>query len=296
MQEVVIVKKIVLLFLCLALLSAAGCKTENKQLMSVPKIEINKLMVVSNQSIEQANEQTSLDEIISSYLAQEVSFKVFGDKGIVSEAHEVYGTEEKDSKTYVYIWSVQQEYAYIDNDIVRGAGTSMPLVIILERDGENGYDTITHMAPLDGERYISSVKNLFPEKYHDKIFERVHAKELEEIVKQKAINYFTSSVDENMASEIIQDINEDDPSLAIDGKDGVKLKGTGTYIGQIDGNSIEVELNMDSGEKVIQAFRFSDAVKSEFDNLALETGDVIELTYIKNGYDQLVIMSIEKSS
>lgn len=296
MQEVVIVKKIVLLFLCLALLTAAGCDMGNSQLMSVPKIEINKLIVVGNQSIEQVNEQTSLDEIISSYLAQKVAFKVFSDKGVVFEAHELYGTEEKDEKTYVYIWSVQQEYAYIDNEIVRGAGASMPLVIILEKSGEDGYDTITHMAPQDGERYISSVKKLFPEKYHDRIFERTHAKELEEIVKQKAINYFTSSADENKAPEIIEEINKDDTSLAIEGKDGEMLKGTGTYIGQIDGNSIEVELNMDSGEKVIQAFRFSDSVKAEFDNLALETGDVIELTYIKNGYDQLVIMSIEKIS
>lgn len=285
-------KKLILLSICMLLLISAGCSAGGNQLMSVPKVEINKLTVVKNQSVDQVNEQISLDEIISSYLEQEVAFTAID--GIVFEAHELYGTEEKEGKTYAYIWSMQQEYAYVDNEIVRGAGASMPLVIVLEKDGEDSYSTITHMAPQDGERYASSVKKLFPQKYHDRIFERTHAKELGEIVKQKAINYFTSSVDEDTASEIEDDINMENPSPAIGGKDGELLKGTGEYIGQIDGNSIEVEVNTDTGEKSIEALRFSDSVKADFEKLNLKEGDSIEFSYIRNGYDQLVIMSMER--
>lgn len=72
------------------------------------------------------------------------------------------------------------------------------------------------------------------------------------------------------------------------------MKVTGSYVDQIDNNSIEVELNTDSGGKSFEAFRFSDSSKAEFEKLNLDTGDLIKLTFIKNEYDQLVIMSIDK--
>jgi Na+-transporting methylmalonyl-CoA/oxaloacetate decarboxylase gamma subunit len=285
-------KKIIIFSFLVLLILSAGCSAAIDQFTAVPKIEVNKLKVVESQDTEQADEQANLDEIISSYLAQQLAFTALD--GTVFEAHEIYGTEEKDGKTYVYLWSMQQEYAYENNEILRGAGSSMPLVMVLEKDSEGKYSTITHMVPRDGEHYSSSVKKLFPEKYHDKIFERVHSKELEEIIKQKAINHFFSEVDDEEASDIAENFEEINPSPAVEGKDGELLKGKGLYVGQIDNNSIEVELNTNSGEKSFEAFRFSDSSKAEFEKLNLETGDLIELTFIKNGYGQLVIMSIDK--
>jgi hypothetical protein len=283
-------KKIIIFSFLALLILSVGCSSMTAQFATVPKIEVNKLKIVENQDTEQAGEHANLDEIISSYLVQQLAFTALD--GSVFEAHEIYGTEEKDGKTYVYLWSMQQEYAYENNEILRGAGSSMPLVIVLEKDSEGKYSTITYMAPKDGEHYPSSVKKLFPEKYHDKIFERVHSKELAEIVKQKAINHFFPAVDDEKASDIAENFDEVNPSPAVEGKDGELMKGTGSYVGQIDNNSIEVELNTDSGGKSFEAFRFSDSSKAEFEKLNLGTGDLIELTFIKNGYGQLVIMSI----
>ncbi len=46
-----------------------------------------------------------------------------------------------------------------------------------------------HHRPLDGTEYEASVRSLFPEKYHDRIFSRNHARDLEPLVRQKAERY-----------------------------------------------------------------------------------------------------------
>ncbi|TDA64068.1 MAG: protease complex subunit PrcB family protein [Clostridia bacterium] len=70
---------------------------------------------------------------------------------------------------------------------------------------------------------------------------------------------------------------------------------SGTYVGQIDGNSIEIEVSGAPQGQVARAFRLSDMVKSSFAGLGLESGDPVRFTYTLNEHGQAVITGIEKT-
>ncbi|MFZ5642701.1 MAG: hypothetical protein ACOY46_03815 [Bacillota bacterium] len=69
------------------------------------------------------------------------------------------------------------------------------------------------------------------------------------------------------------------------------LKGSGTYTGQIDGNSVEIKFD---GKDT--AFRLSDDVKSGIESKKLNKGDTVTFNYYKDQYDRLVITDISKSN
>ncbi|KNY28295.1 hypothetical protein [Pseudobacteroides cellulosolvens] len=260
---------------------------------SVPQMEVDKVAVVEDKNLKQSDKQNTIDDVISKYLEQKFDFKAIG--GVVFEAHELYGVEKKDDKTYAYIWSVQQEYKYTDGKLENGAGLSIPLVLVMNADRDNKYTVLEYKAPKDGEQYASSIKEMFPKEYHEKILTRTNSAELEEIVKQKAQNYFISG---SKAGSNTKTTGTSDPANTPKSsvKDGDIQKGMGIYTGLIDGNSIEVKLIKSSGEAEAAAFRFSDKVRPAFDKLALKTGDKIEFEYTTNGYEQNILMSINKSA
>jgi hypothetical protein len=272
-------KKTIILVSTVFLLSTA-CGN----ITSVPRMEIDKVTVVEDKNLKQSNKQDNIDDVISNYLEQKFDFKSIG--GVVFEAHELYGTEKKDDKTYAYIWSVQQEYKYTDGKLENGAGLSIPLVLIMSMDKDSKYTVLEYKVPKDGEQYASSIKELFPKEYHEKILTRTNSAELEEIVKQKAQNYFISG------SKATEPVNT--PKTTV--RDGDIQKGMGIYTGLMDGNSIEIKLFKSSAEAEAAAFRFSDQVRPDFDKLALKTGDRVELEYTTNGYQQNVLMTIKRYS
>ncbi|MHB1420593.1 MAG: protease complex subunit PrcB family protein [Bacillota bacterium] len=69
---------------------------------------------------------------------------------------------------------------------------------------------------------------------------------------------------------------------------------SGTYTGQIDGNSIEIEISGVPKQNAARAFRFNEQVKNGFDSYQLETGDQVLFSYYVNNNDQQVITKIEK--
>lgn len=260
-------------------ISLAGCAMLPSQLSSVPKMQFDKLTVVENQGSQQINQQESLDNIISDYIIENVAFTAIDGK--VFEAHQLYGSEEKNAETYAYLWSYQREFSSENGVIKDGSGSSMPMVIVLSKSDDGKYTVLEYKTPQDGEYYVASVKKLFPEKYQDTILKRTNVKMLEEIVRQKAENFFNSS-------------EKADTSLTDKDRDGELKNGTGQYIGLIDQNSIEIKISGVPEEKAIMVFRLSASVKSKFDSYDLKNGDTVEITYLKNGYDQLVIMSLTK--
>jgi len=258
---------------------------------SVPKMEVGKVTVVEDKKLAQSDNQQNIDDVISKYLEQQFAFKAID--GVVFEAHELYGVEKKDGKTYAYIWSVQQEYKYIDGKLENGAGLSIPLVLIMSTDENNNYTVLEYKAPKDGEQYAASIKEMFPKEYHEKILTRTNSTELEEIVKQKVHNYFISgSKTDSKGNEANNPANTSNPII----KDGDIQKGTGTYTGLIDSNSFEMNLVKSSGESEPAAFRISDTVRESFEKLNLKKGDSVEFEYTTNGYGQNVLMSIKKVS
>lgn len=257
-------------------LLATGCSSIGAQNISVPKMNVNKVT-----TIDQKNLDNSMNDAISKYLEENMSFKAIAGK--VFEAHELYGTEEKDGKVKAYIWSRLQEYDFKDGSLIDGAGTSMPLVLTLEKKGDT-YNVLDFSAPQDGSQYFESIKKLFPEKYIEKILERNNADDLERIVKQKAENHFSIA----NKGEGTKKGNDSET------KDGITIKAEGYFEGQIDNNSIEITIKQASGEKVPMAFRFSDSSKDVFDKIGLKRGDQIKLDYVTNGYGQNVIESLTK--
>lgn len=71
-------------------------------------------------------------------------------------------------------------------------------------------------------------------------------------------------------------------------------KDTGTYVGQIDNNSIEIKISGVPEEKAAKVFRLEDKVKDNFQHFELETDDQVLFSYFENNDGQLVLTSIEK--
>ncbi len=276
-------KLLVAALMVILTLSLGGCAQVSSLFGSVPKMEVERLTVVEDQGSQESNQAKGLDKAISDYIINKTAYKAIG--GTVFEAHELYGTEEKQGGIVAYVWSYQQEYLSEKGVLQKGAASSTPMVLILNRDTNEKYTVKEHKTPQDGGNYTSSVKQLFPEKYQEMIMIRSNVNTLEQIVRQKAENYFSSAA----KADTGQTPNID--SL----KDGVLQKGTGEYTGQIDGNSIELKLDGIQEEK---AFRLSEDIKNKFDSYGLNSGDRVEITYEKNGYDQLVLRSliIQKSA
>ncbi|MGI6119894.1 MAG: hypothetical protein ACOYIB_04865 [Desulfosporosinus sp.] len=264
-------KVFVLGLMVLTTLFLGGCAAFPSFLGSIPKMQFDKVTVIEDQSGQQNAQEESLNQVISDYI-KKIAFKSIG--GTVFEAHELYGTEDKDGKTFVYLWSYQQEFASENGELVRGAGLSVPMVLVLNKDGNGNYTVLEYKVPQDGERYASSVKQLFPEKYQEKILLQTNVNTLSQIVRQKAENYFNTSEESRQ-------------------KDGDIITATGKYSGQIDSNSIEILIG---AEEKAMAFRFSEGVKSKFDSYGLKQGDKVEITYAKNGYNQFILMSLKKQN
>ncbi|TYQ17985.1 UNVERIFIED_CONTAM: hypothetical protein Cloal_0380 [Acetivibrio alkalicellulosi] len=62
----------------------------------------------------------------------------------------------------------------------------------------------------------------------------------------------------------------------------------GEYVGQIDNNSIEIIV-----EKTPKSFRIEE-VRTEFESLNLDTGDLVKVEYLVNEHNQNIILKIFK--
>ncbi len=65
----------------------------------------------------------------------------------------------------------------------------------------------------------------------------------------------------------------------------------GIYVGQIDGNSVEIIVNDEA-----RAYRLSDEVKPIIENGVIKDGDPVLFTYEENEYGQFIIKHIEKDA
>lgn len=94
-----------------------------------------------------------------------------------------------------------------------------------------------------------------------------------------------------VASEPAKTSNETNKSTEEPKKETGKVKVTtasGTYVGQMDGNSIEVTIDGNP-----TAFYFSEAVKESFDAKAYKKDAKVEVTFYKNENGQTILNSIE---
>lgn len=72
------------------------------------------------------------------------------------------------------------------------------------------------------------------------------------------------------------------------------LKDSGTYIGQIDNNSIEIKISGTPAGQGERAFQLSEPVKENFSKIALKTGDQVVFSYVERPNQQPLLMEISK--
>jgi len=65
----------------------------------------------------------------------------------------------------------------------------------------------------------------------------------------------------------------------VEQKESETRKDTGRFMGQIDGNSIEVKVSGVPEDMSLRAFQLGDNIKEDFDKYGLEPGDEISFTY-----------------
>jgi hypothetical protein len=69
---------------------------------------------------------------------------------------------------------------------------------------------------------------------------------------------------------------------------------TGKFLGQIDSNSIEVEVNVSTEKAQIQAFQLSEEIKESFSDYNLNIGDQISFFYKTPEEGRPIITEIKK--
>ena len=111
--------------------------------------------------------QPSQIDSIQRYL--ETSIESPNSGGKMFCAYELFGTETKNAKKYIYLWTACMEY-YVKGGVLRqGAAVSLPVALNAE-ETSHGDMIKGHKKPVDGEGYGNSIRKIFPAKYHPVIF------------------------------------------------------------------------------------------------------------------------------
>ena len=69
---------------------------------------------------------------------------------------------------------------------------------------------------------------------------------------------------------------------------------SGTYLGQIDNNFIEIAISGVPEEKATRVFMLAEELKDEFENIQLSTGETIKFQYYVDEYERNVLVKIVK--
>lgn len=69
--------------------------------------------------------------------------------------------------------------------------------------------------------------------------------------------------------------------------------GTGTYIGQIDSNSVEIHISGVPEDMASRAFRFSQELRDVFDQQGIKDNTSVKFEYYVNSQDQWVLEKID---
>ena len=101
---------------------------------------------------------------------------------------------------------------------------------------------------------------------------------------------FNGGVDESVPDILVPN-NGADHSPQEDPQD-IKID-TGTYVGQIDGNSVEINISGVPEDMAARAFRFSPELRDEFDQLNIQDNTPVKFEYYINSQEQWVLVRID---
>jgi hypothetical protein len=101
---------------------------------------------------------------------------------------------------------------------------------------------------------------------------------------------FNGGVDEAVPDIIVPN-NGADHSPQEEPKD-IKID-TGTYVGQIDSNSIEINISGVPEDMASRALRFSPELKDVFEQLGIQDNTPVKFEYYVNSQEQWVLVKID---
>lgn len=88
----------------------------------------------------------------------------YRDQEFKSESHFIYGIDVNGDETKVYLYEYYTEFGFQNGYFVSRGGGRCPAVFTF-RKTDKGYELINHQYPEDGEKYVESIKEIFPLKY-----------------------------------------------------------------------------------------------------------------------------------
>lgn len=138
--------------------------------------------ITQNEKVK-TDESMSLDEMVSNILFNDNGGR-YSEGECRGEGHIILGSEEKDNMTYIYVLTMYGEYGFQDNNFVKVSGSGVIPAVIMFSENEQGEKINTIKWPLDGSAYIKSIKELFPEKYHNRVL-TINKEDNEELKKQE---------------------------------------------------------------------------------------------------------------
>lgn len=106
----------------------------------------------------------NLDAYLTQVILEQNHSEHTGD-AFATEAHTVFGTEEKDGKTVVYGLVLYEEYLQDEaGNLEVQSGSHIPTVITVDMEG-NGYSLVEYWVPRDGSLYAPDIRDKFPARY-----------------------------------------------------------------------------------------------------------------------------------
>lgn len=145
----------------------------------------------ARQQAEEAHQQeetavTDLDEAVGMAVLSTNADK-YATQECVAEGHILLETEQEGTKTTAYALTMYGEYGFENGAFIKGSGSGLiPAVMTFSYDEKNGYVLEDCQYPMDGSYYVSSIQELFPEKYWDRCI--VHRDDdIEELTRQERI-------------------------------------------------------------------------------------------------------------
>lgn len=139
------------------------CKVQFGENYAYYSMKINNTVDASDGAKPLTNDQA----VISALSSTKDSYM---DGECFGEGHIILGTEKEDTATKIYALTMVGYYGFQNDNFIKLAGTGViPAVITLQNN-----NTVTLEYPKDGSLYESSIKEMFPKKYHQRI---LHEKE-----------------------------------------------------------------------------------------------------------------------
>jgi len=130
-----------------------------------------------------------LDQLISNYIIN-YNISRCSKSGKQFEAHNIYGMEKDKGLIKIYIYSLFEEYSFVDGKLSLLSGEAHPALIVLKKEN-NYYKVIQYKEPEDIEGNLTSYKSILPSKYARKVLRDTwRTTELAGEIKRKATAWF----------------------------------------------------------------------------------------------------------